>query len=271
MHWAGLVIHTTPNGTVVSAEYAVDAATGYARPIIPAQPAETAANVAIWPGPGVWDSSLSQSLLWWIGVYPDGSSENACGGGFATGTFAQAQSGNVTFQRIHNDVIVKNDDYQTPDEIVAGRDGKFMYVFMLRGPPMGRDVVVAQVPVGHLLDSADQVLYTLQCWATVVCDVVHALMFNSERNLTTCLGCAHQTNFRYWDGSSFSTSMEAAQALIHGFGAQVSVVWNEFLGAWCILDSGFFSQQLTIRTATQVTGPWSEPIQVRHRHGHCVL
>lgn len=69
----------------------------------------------------------------------------------------------------------------------------------------------------------------------------------------------------YWDGTSFDTDMEGAAALVTGFGAQVSVVWNDYVQAWCMLDSGFFSTKLTVRTARSVTGPWSQPVQVRGR------
>lgn len=152
-----MVIHMADNGTVLSASYAVDANTGYARPIIPLQHAAWEANVSLWPGPGVWDPAAKQSCLWWIGVFPNNSPLNVCGGGIATGTYLGAGEADVTFERAFNDTLVQNGDVKTPDEVVASRDGQWMFVFMLRGPPMARDVVVARVAAGAMLQSSLQV------------------------------------------------------------------------------------------------------------------
>jgi hypothetical protein len=56
-----------------------------------------------------------------------------------------------------------------------------------------------------------------------------------------------------------SATLETADALVSGFGAQISVYWNAHLQQYCMLSAG---NTIQIRTSKTLWGPWSKATDV---------
>ncbi len=61
--------------------------------------------------------------------------------------------------------------------------------------------------------------------------------------------------FEFFDGSSWVADIESAEVVLRGASA-VSVSWSEHLGRYVGVSSRIFSNDVVIRTAPSVEGPW---------------
>jgi hypothetical protein len=62
--------------------------------------------------------------------------------------------------------------------------------------------------------------------------------------------------FEFYDGSAWVTDIERARAVIDNVGAMVSVTWNPHLGAFLAVTGRRLSNDVLLRTAPSVVGPW---------------
>ncbi|MGO8969027.1 MAG: DUF4185 domain-containing protein [Myxococcaceae bacterium] len=67
--------------------------------------------------------------------------------------------------------------------------------------------------------------------------------------------------WRYWDGTAWSTSLSAARPVFDA-SSIVSVAYNAYLGQWIAIYSAVLSNDVLIRTAPQLVGPWSDPTRL---------
>ena len=61
----------------------------------------------------------------------------------------------------------------------------------------------------------------------------------------------------YWDGASWSPALSAARPVLDA-SSIVSVQYNAYLGQWTAIYSAVLSNDVLIRTAASLTGPWSD-------------
>lgn len=65
--------------------------------------------------------------------------------------------------------------------------------------------------------------------------------------------------YRYWDGSEWVPDPSAAALVIPPAVGELSVRWNEHLGAWLLAYYDEARDAIVFRAATQLTGRWSDP------------
>lgn len=98
----------------------------------------------------------------------------------------------------------------------------FVYLFGIPGGRQG-DVALARVPTGDVLD-ADA--------------------------------------YRYWDGSDWAASPTAAVPVAAGPAGELSVRWSSYHRRWLMLSLDSNRGGVVLRTARNVTGPWTAPQMV---------
>jgi hypothetical protein len=63
--------------------------------------------------------------------------------------------------------------------------------------------------------------------------------------------------WRFWDGTRWSPSMADARPVLDAT-SDLTVQFNPHFGVWMAIYSGIFSNDVLIRTAPALTGPWSD-------------
>lgn len=63
--------------------------------------------------------------------------------------------------------------------------------------------------------------------------------------------------WRFWDGAQWSAAMADARPVLDA-SSDLTVQFNPHLGQWMAIYSGVFSNEVLIRTAPALTGPWSD-------------
>jgi len=63
--------------------------------------------------------------------------------------------------------------------------------------------------------------------------------------------------YRYWDGKEWTTSLSAAVRVVPAPVGELSVQWNSYYRKWLMMYLIDPAGQIVIRTADQLTGPWS--------------
>ncbi len=62
--------------------------------------------------------------------------------------------------------------------------------------------------------------------------------------------------YRYWDGSSWQVDARRAETLVPAPVGELSVRWNEALGAWLMAHLDEHRSAIVFRAAPTLTGPW---------------
>lgn len=74
--------------------------------------------------------------------------------------------------------------------------------------------------------------------------------------------------YRYWDGSGWSPSENAATPIVPAPVGELSVVWNEYLGRWVMMYLDERHGAIVVRTSDELTGPWTKPRLVTTARDH---
>jgi hypothetical protein len=76
--------------------------------------------------------------------------------------------------------------------------------------------------------------------------------------------------WRFWDGAQWSTSLSSAKPVFDA-SSIVSVQFNAYLGQWTAIYSAVLSNDIMLRTAPALVGPWSDALRLftadRRRQG----
>jgi Domain of unknown function (DUF4185) len=64
--------------------------------------------------------------------------------------------------------------------------------------------------------------------------------------------------WRFWDGAQWSTALSSARPVFDA----ASVQFNAYLGQWMAIYSAVFSNDVMLRTAPALTGPWSDELRL---------
>jgi hypothetical protein len=70
-----------------------------------------------------------------------------------------------------------------------------------------------------------------------------------------------RTAWSFWDGAQWSTSLTSACPVFDA-SSIVTVQFNAFVGQWMAVYSAVFSNDVMLRTAPALTGPWSDEMQL---------
>ena len=70
---------------------------------------------------------------------------------------------------------------------------------------------------------------------------------------------ADATAWHAWDGTAWTADLTRAAVVLHGPPGDLSVSFNQYLGAFIAVYSGIFSDDVWLRSAPRPEGPWSEP------------
>ncbi len=98
----------------------------------------------------------------------------------------------------------------------------FVYIFGIHGGRFG-GVALARVPSDNLLD---------------------------------------MTAYQYWDGSDWVDDLAAAVEIASPPVGELSVAWNAYLNRWIMTYLDESRRAIVIREAPELTGPWSDPLNV---------
>lgn len=63
-------------------------------------------------------------------------------------------------------------------------------------------------------------------------------------------------SFEFYDGTGWSMDIEDARVVVEGVGAAISVHYNAHLGAYLLVTSPGFSNDVSLRVAEHIEGPW---------------
>jgi hypothetical protein len=71
-----------------------------------------------------------------------------------------------------------------------------------------------------------------------------------------------------WDGASWVADLTKGQPVLHGAPGDLSVSWNDHLGAYLCVHSAIFSDDVVFHTAPRPEGPWTDarPLFVGAHH-----
>jgi hypothetical protein len=68
--------------------------------------------------------------------------------------------------------------------------------------------------------------------------------------------------YTYWNGNGWVSDLEAAVEIASAPVGELSVVWNSYLERWIMTYLDEFRRAIVIREAPELTGRWSEPIDI---------
>ena len=74
--------------------------------------------------------------------------------------------------------------------------------------------------------------------------------------------------YEYWTGRSWTTSEGLATELVRGPVGELSVSWNGTLGRWLMMYLNPTHNAIVVRTAEQLTGPWSDESLITTARDH---
>lgn len=70
--------------------------------------------------------------------------------------------------------------------------------------------------------------------------------------------------FEFYDGAGWSADIEDAAVVVRGVGAAISVHHNAYLGGYLMVTSPVFSNDVALRVAERIEGPWPRASVVVH-------
>ena len=65
-----------------------------------------------------------------------------------------------------------------------------------------------------------------------------------------------------WDGAAWNADLTTGQPVLHGAPGDLSVSWNDHLGAYLCVHSAIFSDEVVFHTAPRPEGPWTSAQQL---------
>ncbi|HZD23061.1 MAG TPA: DUF4185 domain-containing protein [Acidimicrobiia bacterium] len=74
--------------------------------------------------------------------------------------------------------------------------------------------------------------------------------------------------YEYWNGADWTPVETQAARVVPPPVGELSVAWNEHLGLWVMMYLDERLKAILVRTATDLTGPWSEPSLITSAHDH---
>ena len=69
----------------------------------------------------------------------------------------------------------------------------------------------------------------------------------------------NRSAFAFWNGTAYVSDVTQAAWFIDGVGAGLTITWNVWLGRWLAVYSKVLSDDVALRAADRIEGPWTDP------------
>ena len=194
------------------------------------------ARWAVWPGTPVFDAARDRALLFYGLIYAEPGDFNFRGVGQSLAVWERFEDPPI------RPILTPEAEHPTLLFIEGEPDfgngaaviGEELYAFACPGDGLEFDCILAKVPLGSALERA---------------------------------------SWRFWDGAAWSPDMSAAAELFRG-SSIMTVGFNAYLGSWLAVYSDPLSNDVMLRAAPAVTGPWSGELKLftaQRRGGDCCV
>lgn len=178
------------------------------------------ARFAVWPGAPVFDAARNRALI------PHG--------------LISAAPGELDFHGVGQSFAVWTDFAKAPERPVVAPGTKHPTILFAEG----------EAPYGMVSVIDGEFLYGFGCF--------HAGWdFHCPIGRVALDHVFERSAWRFWDGGSWSESIAAAKPVLDA-SSIVSVHFNAYLKSWTAIYSAVLSNDVMLRTAPALTGPWSE-------------
>ena len=184
------------------------------------------ARWAVWPMQPVFDSARSRALIFYELVYAEPGDFNFHTEGIGVAVWDRlgepTQRPEATPGHEHPTLLFFSRELGEPDfglgsQILNEGGADMLYTFGQRQDGLEHPCVLGRVPVTEVLDRG--------AWT-------------------------------YWDGEGWSPDLGDARRVFNG-SPILTVEWNDYLGRWLAVYSQPADNQVAMRTAPALTGPWS--------------
>ena len=182
------------------------------------------ARFAAWPGTPVFDAARNRALIPYLLVW--------------------AAPGDFNFYGVGQSFAVWNDFSALPERpIVSPGTVHPTLLFTQDEPGFGSAAAI--------LGDALYAFGCVQAGLTFHC-------FLAEVDLESVLD---RSAWRFWDGADWSSSITSVEPVFDA-SSIVSVEFNAYLGQWTAIYSATLSNDVMLRTAPALTGPWSDELRL---------
>jgi hypothetical protein len=69
----------------------------------------------------------------------------------------------------------------------------------------------------------------------------------------------NRSAFEFWNGTAYASDVTQAAWFIDGAGAGLTITWNAWLGRWLAVYNKVLSDDVALRAADHIEGPWTDP------------
>lgn len=180
------------------------------------------ARWAVWPGEPIFDKQRDQALIFYGLIYAEPGDFNFHGVGQGVAiwkSFDSAPERPIITPDAEHPTLLFGEKEPNYGLAPVIKDDMLYSYCCDSAEPLGPPCSLARVPLDHVLERA--------AW-------------------------------EYWDGDAWSSDINAAETLFEG-APIMTVNWNEHLKRFTAIYSEPLSNNVLIRTATELTGPWSDP------------
>jgi hypothetical protein len=191
------------------------------------------ARWAVWPGTMVFDAARGRALVSYGLIY--------------------AEPGDFNFRGVGQSFAVWSDYAALPERpVVAAAQEHPTLLFLEDEPGYG----------GQGAAIVDDDLWAFAC-------TQDGLAFPCTLGRVPLDRLFERAAWQYWTGSGWSAAMSDARTVFDG-GTNTRVAFNDYLGRWTAIYSAPISNDVVIRTAPALEGPWSAESRlfVADRKGH---
>jgi hypothetical protein len=181
------------------------------------------ARLAVWPGTMVFDSERDRALIFYGLIH--------------------AEPGDFNFRGVGQSIALWERFEEAPTRPEVSPAAEHPTLLFAEGePPWGTAAVIEGEDLFVFACDSDEDGFSPPCRLARVAtaDVLD------------------RSAWSYWDGSDWSEEMDDATVLFGG-APSVTISSNAYLGAWTALYATPLSNEVVMRTAPELTGPWSEP------------
>lgn len=188
----------------------------------PCKTAPCGARWAVWPGPPIWDEPRKRALIFYGLIY--------------------AEPGDFNFHGVGQSVAIWTDVNKEPERPVIAPGTEHPTLLFGKGePPWGSAALIEDGQLHAFACDSDGDGFSPPCYLARVDPAAVTV----------------RSAWRFWDGSGWSADAGAKVSLFSG-APSLTVARNAHLGKWTAIYGRPLSNQVLIRTADALTGPWSE-------------
>jgi hypothetical protein len=194
------------------------------------------ARWAVWPGSPVFDAARDRALIFYGLIY--------------------AEPGDFNFRGVGQSLAVWDGFDESPRRPVLSPGAEHPTLLFLEDEPgFGNGAVIIE----------DE-LYTFAC-------PQDGLEFHCILAKVPLEGALERAAWRFWNGETWATDYSGAAGLFDG-SSIMTVAHDTFLGLWLTVYSEPLSNDVMLRAAPDLTGPWSGELKLftaKRREGDCCV